>query len=165
MDTRGDTDAFFNGFGLDCGVNVWSLWTRFFRAFSVTCFGCFFAWFWAQWSVDVCWMLGSCLVTCWLLFLVFGFRDFNDPSAAIASVLRVGGGELWYFFESFSDTVSGRRFSHLLVDFWTLWGSILGVWGHLWGHMFSDDFLMDFGVPAPPPPPKAYAGEGPRACV
>ena len=62
--------------------------------------------------------------------------------------------EFGTFSVTFYGTVSGRRFSQILEYFWILWGSILRVWGHLFGHLFSDCFLMDFGVPALPLPPR-----------
>ena len=78
---------------------VWGFWCPYWDPFADvfrTCWvlfpGCVLAWFWAPCFVDFSWIMGSFLVTFVCFFVTLVFCDFNDPSAAIASVLRVGGG-------------------------------------------------------------------------
>ena len=77
---------------MDFGVHIGTLLETFFALVGL----CVSSVFWHGSGHHVL----SILVGCWAhfgrhfcdFFWILGFCDFNDPSAAIASVLRVGGG-------------------------------------------------------------------------
>ena len=77
-----------------------------------------------------------------------GFGDFCNPSLAIASCLRLGGGGFWYLFGVFF----GPRFrTALFVSFDRFLnhpGLLLGGLWFSFRHLFYSGFFDGFGGPA-----------------